>query len=264
MSSTISDFSEQWMTFSENSGYFASEEILQDHFGPLLSVKDVADKRVCEVGSGNGRFINIFAKYARSVLAIEPSEAVNVSKAYNKAHTNVQHRQLDIFKLDAETRREVGQFDYVFCIGVLQFLDDPVAALVKMKSLMAPGGSLVLWVYGKENNGAYLLFVKTLRMVTTRIPHRHLMRIARFLTYPLRGYMAACRVLPLPMKAYFERVLSKCDHPTLVMNIYDQLNPRITFYWSKSELESMLREAGLSRIQLYHRHGYSWTALGKS
>jgi SAM-dependent methyltransferase len=260
MASTISDFSEQWTTFTHNSGYFASEALLQDHFGPLLNVRDVAGSRVCEVGSGNGRFINLFAKYARFVLALEPSEALHVSESYNRAHQNVEHLQLDLYQVDEATRRRVGAFDWVFCIGVLQFLDDPVGALVRMREMLAPGGSLVIWVYGKENNGLYLSFVKTLRMITTRISHRNLMRLARFLAYPLRAYIALSRVLPLPMRAYLQRVLAKCDHETLVMNIYDQLNPRITWYWSGREIEAMLHEAGFSQARLYHRHGYSWTA----
>jgi SAM-dependent methyltransferase len=261
--STISDFSEQWTTFSENSGYFASEDLLQDHFGPLLDVKDVAGARVCEVGSGNGRFVNIFARYARSVVAIEPSEAVAISRKYNAPHANVEHLQKDIFEVDEDTRRRIGRFDWVFCIGVLQFLADPVEGLVAMKRLLAPGGSLVVWVYGKENNGAYLLFVKSLRLVTTRVPHHVLMGVARMLAPPLRAYIAACRFLPLPMRAYLRRVLAKCDHRTLVLNIYDQLNPRITAYWSKAELETMLGDAGFSRVELYHRHGYSWTARAR-
>ncbi len=260
MSSTISDFSEQWTTFTHNSGYFASEALLQDHFGPLLTVSDVAGGRVCEVGSGNGRFINLFAKYARSVLALEPSEAVHVSEAYNKAHDNVRHLQLDIYNVDEAVRQRIGPFEWVFCIGVLQFLDEPVAALVKMREMLAPGGSLVVWVYGKENNGAYLFFVRTLRTITTRISHRNLMRVARALAHPLRAYIGLCRIVPLPLREYLRRVLAKCDRETLVLNIYDQLNPRITWYWSKSEFESMLREAGFDDVRLHHRHGYSWTA----
>ena len=126
--------------------------------------------------------------------------------------------------------------------------------------MLAPGGSLVVWVYGRENNGAYLLVARTLRLFTTRISHRNLLRLARLLAHPLRAYMTACRVLPLPMRAYLQRVLAKCDRETLVLNIYDQLNPRITAYWSKREVESMLREAGFADVRLYHRHGYSWTA----
>ena len=261
MTSTISDFSEQWTTFTRNAGYFASEELLQDHFGPLLQVSDVSGSRVCEVGSGNGRFVNLFANtHARLVVAIEPSEAVHVSEAYNKAHANVSHVQLDVFAIDQATRERLGSFDWVFCIGVLQFLDRPVEALARMRTMLAPGGSLVVWVYGRENNGAYLLFARTLRLFTTRISHGNLLRLARLLAYPLRAYIAACRVLPLPMRSYLRRVLAKCDRETLVLNIYDQLNPRITAYWSKAELEAMLRDAGFSEFHLYHRHGYSWTA----
>ena len=44
--------------------------------------------------------------------------------------------------------------------------------------------------------------------------------------------------------------------------IYDQLNPAHAKYYRRKEVKKLMRDAGFSNIRLYHRHGYSWTAIG--
>ncbi len=256
MSSTIDDFSEQWSAFNQNREFFASEELLVDHFGPLLKLTDIASQRIAEVGSGNGRFIKIFAKYAREVVAIEPSAAIKVSRAYTKELNNIQYVNSDVYSLPL-----LNPFDYIFCIGVLHHTADPLKTLNIIRLHLVPGGRAVIWVYGREGNGLYLFFSKLLRLFTTRVPHRFLMLVAALLLYPLKAYIFLCKYLPLPLRNYMLQVLGKCDSYTQKMNIYDQLNPRIAYYWRREEFEALLKEAGFVDIKLYHRHGYSWTAL---
>ncbi len=73
---TIDDYSIQWTRFTDNSGYYGSVELLQDIFGPLLSVESVKDQEVCDIGSGTGRVVNMLLDAgARQVVAVDPSDA---------------------------------------------------------------------------------------------------------------------------------------------------------------------------------------------
>jgi len=252
--STISDFSQQWTTFTDNTGYFASEEILVDHFGPLATLKEFEGKRVAEIGSGNGRFLKILASRAAEVVGIEPSEAIEISRLYTKDLSNVTYVKSDIYEIT-----DLDKFDILICLGVLHHLVDPVRALQQMKKLLKPGGRAIIWVYGKEGNGTYLFFVKALRFLTVKLPHKALVLLSHILAVFVSAYIFLCKFLPLPMKRYFLNVLGKCDKKILVMNIYDQLNPRIANYWSKDELQKIFTEANLVNLKFFHRHGYSWT-----
>ena len=60
----IAEFGEQWGRFDATghdgpSGYFGSAEYFADLLGPLLGPGDLAGRRVVEIGSGNGRIVNL-------------------------------------------------------------------------------------------------------------------------------------------------------------------------------------------------------------
>jgi hypothetical protein len=57
-------------------------------------------------------------------------------------------------------------------------------------------------------------------------------------------------------------VLAKFPAHVRRLTIYDQLNPAYAKYYTRSEAEALLVEAGFVDVKLYHRHGYSWTAVG--
>ncbi len=254
--SSVGDFGEQWTSYQKQEGYFVSEEMLEDYFGPLLELSDFRGKSVCEVGSGNGRFIKLLSRYAASVCGIEPSDAVDVARDYVKDADNVRFVNQSIYDINlGET------FDYVLCLGVLHHLPEPVEAVKKIHQLTKPGGRAVIWVYGKEGNRLYLCVSRILRFFTVRIPHRALDLLSKVLTYPLKWYIALCRKAALPMRDYMVNVLGNYDDYTLTLTIYDQLNPSIAEYWSREEYEAILRDGGFSEFELYHRHEYSWTAL---
>ena len=254
--SSVADFGEQWTSYTQQEGYFASEEMLQDYFGPLLKLEVFSGKSVCEVGSGNGRFVKLIANHAQSVCGIEPSDAVAVAREYTSGCPNVKFINESIYDVEP-----TEQFDYVLCLGVLHHLPHPVDAVRKIHSLTKSGGRAVIWVYGKEGNRTYLIISGILRFCTTRIPHKALDVLSKALTYPLKWYIALCKKVPLPMRSYMLNVLGKYDDYTLTLTIYDQLNPSIAEYWSRSEFESILRAGGFADCKLYHRHGYSWTAI---
>jgi SAM-dependent methyltransferase len=60
---------------------------------------------------------------------------------------------------------EVGVFDYINCSGVIHHLQDPVAGLNKIRSLLAPGGCLGVMVYAKYGRTAIYQMQELIRRV---------------------------------------------------------------------------------------------------
>ena len=76
---TIADFGDQWTQFQGNEGYYGSTQLLEDIVHPLVSLGDIAGKRVAEIGSGTGRIVQMLLDAgAAHMYALEPSAAYNV------------------------------------------------------------------------------------------------------------------------------------------------------------------------------------------
>lgn len=65
------------------------------------------------------------------------------------------------------------------------------------------------------------------------------------------------------MHAYMNNVLAKWTPMIRFVAIYDQLNPAYAKYYTQSEVKNLLERNGFLNVSLYHRHEYSWTAIGR-
>src|SRR5262249_18489903 len=118
------------------------------------------------------------------------------------------------------------------------------------------------WLYGREGNAAYLSFVLPLRRITTRLPPGPTLALARVLSGIFTGYIAASRVLPLPLRGYIEHVIGHFTPARRTEGIYDQLKPAYAKYYTRNEAIALLQSAGFVDVRIHHRHGYSWTVTG--
>ncbi len=258
MTGTISDFGEQWTHYTENRDFYASTEVLDSLFGPLLAKEDLAGKDLADVGAGTGRYTRMFHELgAASVLAVEPSDAVEVLERNTAGLEGVTCLRATADETPPD------RFDWVFCIGVLQFIPDAEKALAAMGRGLRPGGRLFVWVYGKEGNRLYLALVRPLRAITRRLPHRLLDLLAGTLAYPAGWYAALCRALPLPMREYMRGYYSRLDHYSRKLVIYDQLNPTLARYYDRRELEALFDRSGFTDVRLHHRLGSSWSVVAR-
>jgi SAM-dependent methyltransferase len=257
---TIDDFGEQWNAFHDNPGYYGSADLLGDIFGPLLSPDDVNGCSVADIGSGTGRIVNMLLDAgAAHVYAVEPSAAM----AILKDNTAQRRDRISYLEGPGEILPAGLDLDLVVSIGVLHHIPDPRPVVEAAYRALRPNGLCLVWLYAREGNEPYLAVVEPLRKVTVRLPHRALVGLAALLGLILNGYIALCRFLPLPMRTYMREVLAKFTPDVRRLTIYDQLNPTYAKYYTKEEADSLLTSCGFVDVQLYYRHGYSWTVLGR-
>jgi SAM-dependent methyltransferase len=256
---TIGDFGEQWTAFRDNPGYYGSAELLADLFGPLLSIDQVRDSAVADIGSGTGRIVNMLLDAgAGRVVAVEPSAAMSVLKE----NTASRRERIEYLEVPGEQLPPGLDLDLVVSMGVLHHIPDPAPVVRAACDALRPGGRCIVWIYGREGNETYLRLALPLRRITVLLPHRMLVALSWLLEGLLTAYIGLCRILPLPMRAYMRGVLAQFTRPVRRLTIYDQLNPAYAKYYTRAEAETLLAQGGFVDIQLYHRHGYSWTVLG--
>lgn len=257
---TIADFGRQWTHYRDSEGWFGSVALLRDALGPALDLETVRGHRVAEIGSGAGRIVDMLLEAgAAHVTAIEPSDAFAVLEANLRHHGN---------KVECQRRRgeEIdpdGNFDFVFSIGVLHHIPDPDPVMRAAFRALRPGGSMAAWLYGREGNRLYLALALPLRTLTTHLPDRALRGLSWFLTYALNAYVWACRFLPLPLRGYMLEVIRNLTTEKRQLVVYDQLSPAYAKYYRHREARGLLERAGFTDVVTYHRHGYSWTVVGR-
>jgi SAM-dependent methyltransferase len=258
-SKTIRDFGEQWCRYPDNDGYYGSVKLLGDIFGPLLPLSTIKDSRVADIGSGTGRIVNMLLDAgAKEVVAIEPSAAFEVLKQ----NTSARSGRIVYIHGTGEDLPSNPPVDLVSSIGVLHHVECPQPIVSAAYRALKPGGRIVIWLYGREGNEAYLRIIVPLRRITTRLPHAMLAWLARLLNLGVDLYLIMSRFFPLPLRGYVKQVLSKFTREQRFLAIYDQLNPEFAKYYTEYEARELLECAGFVEVSLHHRHGYSWTVIG--
>jgi len=255
---TIKDFGDQWLRYTDNEGYYGSIELFSDILSPILTPDDIRGCRVAEIGSGVGRIVNMLLQAGvKHVIAVGPSQA------FGALSRNIQESQKVTFlNVTGDQLPPYGNLDFVFSIGVLHHIKNPLPVVEAAFRALRPGGHFLVWLYGKEGNGLYLALIRPLRVLTKHLPHYMLASLVEIIYWPLVLYIKFCHRLPLPLRGYMLSVLEKMSPEKRRLIIYDQLNPAYAKYYTRFEAEKLFSDGNFENIRIHHRHGYSWTVIG--
>lgn len=139
------NFDLQWNTFRQtqldsHTGSRSNENRL---YGCTKWTKEeLKGSKVLEAGCGPGKYTEIILKSGASVTAFDLTTAVYVNYEQNSCKGDLSCFQGDIYNLP-----DIGEFDYVFCYGVLQHCPDPVLAYKKLFEKLKPGGKISVDYY---------------------------------------------------------------------------------------------------------------------
>jgi SAM-dependent methyltransferase len=220
-----------------------------------LSPEDWHGKTFLDVGCGMGRNSYWPMSFgAAGGLAIDVDERSLASARVTLArYPAVEVRELSAYALDEENR-----FDIVFSIGVLHHLEAPEKALAAMVKAAKPGGRVLIWVYGLENNHWIVYFLTPLRkLLFSRLP---IGLVHHLSLYPAVILWCALH-LGLASIEYF-RLLRRLSFRHLRSIVFDQMLPKIANYWARDTVEAMMRGSGLADVKLAWVNEMSWSAVG--
>ena len=253
------DFGEQFLVDAKIDGYFGSQEMLNDIIKPF-DLRRLEGKVVMEVGCGSGRILKNLTKYEpKTIIAVEPSAAIDVAKS-NNIYTQTK---IDFDNIKAEEIDRQEEIDFCFSIGVLHHIPKADIAVRNIFNALKGGGEFVCWVYGHEGNEMYLAVFNNLRRITRIIPDSMLRCLCPILNLFCSLYIVLVKVFPLPLKEYILQDFQKLSWEKRNYVIFDQLNPSFAKYYKRSEVESLMKNAGFSIVDIIHRHSYSWTVIAK-
>ena len=188
---------------------------------------------VLEVGSGAGRFSEVFLRTTTGVLhSVDYSSAVDSNRRNNIAYgERLQLAQASIYELPFPD----NSFDKVFCLGVLQHtpsFSDSVMALIRKARV---GGEIVVDFYPIKGWYTKLHSKYLLRPLTKRLPKPLLLKLIRLnIRWMLALFDLLCalrldaltRFIPITDVRGFPRTLSASQRREwAVMDTFDAFSP---------------------------------------
>jgi SAM-dependent methyltransferase len=164
-------------------------------------------------------------------------------------------------RIEKRSAYEIGckdGFDLVFSIGVIHHLEHPELALANMVAAAKPGGRVMIWVYGLENNRWVVAMLDPLRKALfARLPVAFVHHLA---FYPTALLWILLR-FGFGATAYF-RLLRQFGFRHLRSIVFDQMLPQIAHYWPRETVERMMRKQNLRDVRLIWVNEMSWSAIG--
>ena len=221
----------------------------------LLAPEDWKDKDFLDVGCGMGRNSYWPLTYgARSCTAIDVDpRTVSTAADTLRKFSNAQVRQLSVYEIPWHDR-----FDITFSIGVIHHLEFPALALDRMVAATKPGGKVLIWVYGRENNSWIIHVFDPVRKAV--FSHMPVELVHHLSIYPTAALWLLLR-LGIGRIAYF-RLLQQLTFRHLRSIVFDQMIPKISHYWPRDTVRRLMEEAGLVDIRLAWVNEMSWSAIG--
>lgn len=259
---TLRSFGDEWQRFPEL--HAVHERIFHWYFDGPDEVR-WKELRVLDAGCGMGRWLHFARGQGAECVGMDVSKAVDVAAA-RAAGDFVQ----------ADLRYPPfppASFDLVYCLGVLHHLEDPVAGLRALATLVRAGGELRFYVYRSLEGEhwarrALLTALTALRTVTTRIPYS----LVSILAAGISVVATVTTVLPRRWLRRFEwgdrltrglPLVHYADVPfrMLVAEQFDRLVAPIEGRFRRDELEKWIEVAQLELVAVLP--GLGWRVIAR-
>ncbi|MFA5181825.1 MAG: methyltransferase domain-containing protein [Syntrophales bacterium] len=265
---TVDGFGDEWLRYDQ-SELSAQElnEIYSQYFNifpwHLLKAKPIG----YDLGCGSGRWAKIVADNVGQLHCIDASDgALNVAKENlrEKGNCVFHHNSVDAIPL------EDGSMDFGYSLGVLHHVPDTLAGIKSCTAKLKPGAPFLIYLYYAFDNRPFWFVLiwnisNIIRLVVSRLPY--------FMRYAVTQSIATLVYYPLARAAYFLEKAGfsiesfplsnyrKLSFYTMRTDALDRFGTRLEQRFTRKQIEKMLRDAGLDKIEFSDSPPY-WCALG--
>ncbi len=207
-----------------------------------------------EVGCGAGRFTEILLSTGAFVTSVDLSAAVEANQ--DNFAQDARHRVLQADVLHLPFAR--GQFDIVFCLGVVQHTPHPEETIQKLYEQVRPGGWLVIdhyaWTVSELTKSAILfrLVLRRMRPEQGLKWSRRLVDVFLPLHRAVRRYKIAQQLLSRvsPVLAYYHHLPLDDDlqREWALLDTHDSLTDWYKHFRTKGQIRRALESSGALSI----------------
>jgi 2-polyprenyl-3-methyl-5-hydroxy-6-metoxy-1,4-benzoquinol methylase len=222
---TGQSFDYQWAEYSSGIAMSDDTAFMSQLQSQICQMTDLPTewfkgKRVIDIGCGAGRFTYGMLSMGAYVTACDQSDAglKKTAKLCAEHSDRLTTKQINLLKWD-----EVGDFDLVFCFGVVHHTGNTYSAIKNAALKVKPGGRLFLMIYG---------FPENLNAFEELISYEEVRQTVRILSFEEKKKYLIDRFGPYYAHGWFDAVSP-------------QINDLLTF----EETADFLTTQGFSRIK---------------
>ncbi len=231
--------------------------------------KKLGKYKVLEVGSGAGRFTEIFLNTTSGLLhSIDLSNAVEANLENNKINSKrLSLAQASIYEMPFKN----NTFDKIFCFGVLQHTPSFSESVISLINKTKVGGEIVVDFYPIKGWYTKIHSKYILRPITKRLPSKFLLRIIRFnIKWMMNIFDLLCflklkvftRFIPIADISNFPTALNVKERKELtIMDTFDALSPTYDNPQRIKDVAKMFSsngcEVSFAGIIKYHENSYA-------
>jgi SAM-dependent methyltransferase len=267
---TVESFGQEWAAFDQSGASDEElERIWQSYFRVFPWAELPEGARGVDIGCGSGRWARFVAPRVGALSCVDPS-----AQALGVAQRSLAGAEAVSFTVGAagDLPFPDRSFDFAYSLGVLHHTPDTAASLRDCVRVVRPGGPFLVYLYyALDDRPAWFRALwrasDVVRSGLSRLPFR-VRRwtadvIAVVVYWPLargarlverrRGGAAAERV---PLSLYRDKSLYVMRNDAL-----DRFGTPLEQRFTRAEIESMMRAAGLERITFSDEPPF-WCAVG--
>jgi SAM-dependent methyltransferase len=264
---TVSGFGDEWSRFDQTGmSDHEREEIFNNYFSIFPWDSLQADAVGFDLGCGSGRWANVVARRVGILHCIDPSDAIDVARRNLVGHPNCVFHRASVDNIPVEDM----SMDFGYSLGVLHHIPDTQAALSACVAKLKCGAPFLVYLYyAFDNKPSWFRLVwtvsETLRGMVSRLPYapRYWASqfIATFVYWPLArvaklASLLGMNVANFPLSIYRDRSFYVMRTDSL-----DRFGTRLEQRFTRSQIESMMVAAGLTRIRFRDDMPF-WCAVG--
>jgi SAM-dependent methyltransferase len=220
-----------------------------------LKAEDFRDTRVLDAGCGTGRNLYWPLQYgAREVVGFDlDPRTVAVARENLASFDNATIEQRSIYEIEYD-----NEFDRVQCIGVMHHLADPAEAMRRLVRAARPGGTILIWVYGREGFTWLKYLITGVRRITCRLP----IKVVHAIAYPFSALIWSIIKL-IPTRHPYLRQFKKSPFWHIHSIVFDQLLPEIAHYWSREESLALFDGLPVTDVRAEFVNKGSWAVSAR-
>lgn len=265
---TVEGFGEEWAAFDQFALEGEEYSVLFDAYFRIFPFESLPSDSVgFDLGCGSGRWALGVAERVGTLHCIDPAlAALSVAR---RRLTGMPNVRFHLASSDSIPLAD-GSADFGYSLGVLHHIPNTARALHDCVAKLKPGAPFLVYIYYRfdtrpgwfralwrlsdvARGGIFRLPFPIRKAVTSAIAATVYWPLARGAALAER---AGVKVANLPLGAY--RHLS---FYTMRTDALDRFGTRLEQRFTRSEIESMMRDAGLTDIRFSDREPY-WVACG--
>jgi SAM-dependent methyltransferase len=264
---TVVGFGKEWKHFDQ-SGLAEADaaRLFAAYFAVFPWHELPRDAKGFDLGCGTGRWARFVAPRVGVLHCIDPSDAIEVARKNLVEHPNCVFHRCGVDRMPIPA----SSMDFGYSLGVLHHVPDPQSALTNCVRKLKPGAPLLLYLYYAFDNRPrwFRLLWKAsdgIRRVVCHMPFFARLAVSQMLAlilyWPLARFAQVAErlganVANFPLSGY-----RHLGFYVMRTDALDRFGTRLEWRFTRAQIETMMKNAGLERIQFSEDAPY-WCAVG--